>query len=187
MKRTNFYGRYRSARSLTDRLVHDAIEQSIAYGDEEYEVEVDLPEDLERLWTLVAVTDRIISSAIAVRGVLRGRIAEKIGEGGAVRFGDSLIRYSSSIDRKPLPALSEFLKTRAAETVLAVLPTSNFRVSALRKIAEEHGYDEETLNGTFYLEVRKPPTVTSMPVDHERAPKYASDMKDGEVREGRKR
>lgn len=180
----SFWQQWKSAKTLTDRLVDDARRQQDRYGDEYYEPPFDLPDDTHRLWMLISETDRIIRAATTVRAWLRQRLADQLGEGGAVRFGDTLIRYASTIDRKPTDTMKPYLESLEAADVVAILPTSGFRVSALRSIAARAGLDPDTLNGSMYVEERRPATITAIPVDHPRAPKYAADMQDGEIRRG---
>lgn len=171
-----------------DRLVAMRLDEIRRYGREETGLAVPPTVSAEAAWYLLAALDRYARAVDDVRRIVRARIADDLRPGGVARFGGELVRYSRPADPVALPALEDWLRTLPGDDVLRVLPKpTKFRKGGLAAVAERHGLDPETLEGVFWIDrgPEKEPTVTAMPVDHPRAPKYAAEMTDGEIRRKR--
>lgn len=177
----------RSGKSVVDarRLVDARLEEIVRYSGEGTELDPPPDLDAEEAWYLIAAVDRVAEAARDVRRLLEGRVAETIGEGGAARFGDVLVRYSRPREYVATDGLVAFLRTLTVDDVLRVLPKPRtFRIGGLRAVAEREGLDPDTLEGTFYVDRSEdaPPRLTTIPVSNPNAPKYAAAMSDGEIR-----
>jgi len=135
---------------------------------------------------LLGWADHYVAAATAVRQLIRDAVAAELGEGGSVRDGDRLIRYNRPNDWKLLDSFDAWAKENlTVADVLAILPRSSPRVTALREVAARYGMDEGNIEGTLLVNRGgdKEATVTATPID--RSPKYAAKMSDGEVRRGK--
>lgn len=174
-----------SDRELVARLVEDRLAEIRQYGKETSMIGIPPSVSAERAWYLLAAADEFARVVSEIRALFRAHVAERIGPGGAARFGDTLVRYSRTPDPVATEALEPFLRTLDVDDVLRILPKpTKFRKTGLVAVAEKHGIPEETLEGTFYVDRArdKDPTLTTMPVSNPRAPKYVAEMTDGEIR-----
>jgi len=175
--------RKKKPRNAVRDEVNAVIDQRLLYPGEDNDVELGA-DDLLEVLTFIGWCDHFVQAATAVRAKLRIDVAHAIGEGGAVRYAESLYRYNKPIENALLDSFDDWAKKDLnVDEVLAILSRRGFRVTALRGVAEQHGFSEDMLEGTFYVNTKTEaePTVTAMPLSNPRAPKYAAKMDDGDV------
>jgi hypothetical protein len=136
---------------------------------------------------LVTLRNAIIrwqQAAGEVRKAIDAEVAHRIGEGGALRVGESILRYRPRRTPKLVDpqALIDWLGPDW-RAVIPVTASTRVRLAALDTVAEKRGADAVTVRDTFIEWAEGPPGLDEMPVD--KAPRWAMSMRDGDVRPGR--
>lgn len=183
-------GTVRRARHRVRELIEEVVLQELRTPGEDLDPE--LVDDLtaEQAYYLMSWADRYISAGKALRDQLRIVLAHDLGDGGAVRYGEDLVRYSRPNDWVLTPGFDYWAEENlTARDVLAILPRSGFRIGALRAVAERIGVDPKKIEGSLLVNRRdtNDPKVTVMSVHLDKAPKYAKAMEHGERRKGKKK
>lgn len=144
----------------------------------------DLPDDLDELWGLRCELDAILGAARAVKTCVDSEIAVRVGDGGAARLDDYLVRYRP---RRTLRVYNpEGLWSWLGDDVARAFNPSYVRISDLRAIARERGHDDPRPVIDCFVDYEYgEPAIDATPLI--KAPAYAQGMEHGEIRESRKR
>jgi len=176
---------------LDDLLV--ALDQ-LDYG-EDIDWPDPLPEDFEQLWLLRSMTVRFGKALYMVRRRIETALAHDLGEGGVGRVGGDFVRYTGSPTLVVLPELEDWIRKNctAAEALEIAPKLSKIRKTGLAAVLTRHGFQTKSadgrdlIEGTFYVTEFDDPSITAMPVDNDRTPKYAATMNSGEIRRKEKK
>lgn len=149
--------------------------KGIAYGDE---VHADPEATLDELWDLRCAIGTITSSARKLLAAVDSDIA-KLLTGKVARFGDSFVKVAPkrTLEVYNPDGLFDWLGDDARH---AFKPEA-IRITSLRAIATKRGADPRAIVNSFIDYREDDPVVTVLPLD--KAPRYASDMAHGEVKE----
>lgn len=149
----------------------------IAWGEEpEVNVEEEDPAGLVTILEGLKVIERAVG---ILRKALENRLGEKLGKGGAIRYGDNVYRYQRTRRTKVTDprALGEWLGDEW-QTVVRV-DGGNVRLTGLRTVAERRGMDPEVVENTFLDVEWGDERVTSIPLS--RAPGYLQSIAEGKM------
>ena len=103
-------------------------------------------------------------------------------DGGSVTDGRVLYRVAPKIDRK-IKDGTELIQWLGPEDAAKVLNLdAAVSVERFRQLAESRGQDASELEQHFFTVNRGEPTLTEMPLDNTRTPKYAKAMTPGVIR-----
>ena len=112
-------------------------------------------------------------AAKQVRKVAATMLAGVLGEGGAVRYGDNIIRY------RPVSKQICIDPDGAAEYMRQQIIDGELRVEQLvNPVYAKRSWMSDSIRDTFYERVQTDPALTVVPVN--RSPAYLRDLKDGE-------
>lgn len=145
--------------------------------------------DLMALIDMVARGRRVKRLADMVRSEAKARATFELGEGNAVSDGRHLYRVSPTTERKVKDPL-ELLSWLGPDDAVNVINMNDaVSIERFRELAASRGGPEyaKEMEEHFFEVKTGEADLTEMPLDNKRIPKYAADMKPGEIRQGRKR
>lgn len=169
--------------TLTD--VVDLVASASLYGSEElhdidpvgFDQHDDLLEDLVRHYHAAKVVKQAADEVVRH---FRERIGLELGPGGAMRYGDTIIRHHTDTRKRVLvepEALVEFL---GPEAFARSVNPSHVRITSVRAEAEARGLNPDAVEDTFYG-WRSEPRADLKELPISKAPKYLQELSDGQV------
>lgn len=139
------------------------------------DVDLDQVQDVTDAVRCLRAAERQEAAAKAVLGAARQRVAEILGEGGAVRVGNTVVRFKRTSTERCIDPEG------AAAFIGGEIAAGRVQLGdVVNPTYVKRTWMDQAVRDTFYERVEaENPTVTSTPID--RAPRFLQDLEDGQA------
>ena len=143
----------------------------------------DSAEGIDDLWIMESAAEQLVAAGKEVLAEIRRRMADDIGEFGAIRLGEILYRVGNKWERKVIEGQEKHLLEWLGDDLKTAVPASAVRITAVRAIAKKRHHIPKTIEDTFYFIDSDPDEPYELlRIYGSKAPKYFAAMKHGDRR-----